>query len=93
MPVLIGRDPIQIVAFLILAMLLSFVMTWLFNGAGGCLIPPMLFHAAQNSEEVFETLFPFLVGTQWEITSTLSLLVFGVFVTVHVVRRARSSAG
>ncbi len=93
LPVLIGRDPISIVAFLILAVLLSFTMTWLFNGAGGCLIPPMLFHAAQNSEEVFETLFPFLVGTQWEITSTLSLLVFGVLVTVHVVRRARTSAG
>jgi membrane protease YdiL (CAAX protease family) len=92
LPVLLGRDPLQIVAFSILAVLLSFTMTWLFNGAGGCLIPPMLFHAAQNSEEVLETIFPFLVGTQWELASTLVLLAFCGLVTVYVVRHARSAA-
>lgn len=51
----------------------------------------MLFHAAQNSEEVLETIFPFPVGTQWELASTLVLLAFCGLVTVYVVRHARSA--
>lgn len=93
LPVLVGRDPVQIVAFLLLAVLLSFVMTWLFNGAGGCLLPPMLFHAVQNSEEAFETVFPFLRGTAWEMPSTLALLAFAALVTVQVVRGAGRTRG
>jgi membrane protease YdiL (CAAX protease family) len=61
--VLLHQDTISIVAFLLLAFVLSFVFTWLFNGSGGSLIPVMLFHATQNSEEIFEVLFPSLVGT------------------------------
>jgi membrane protease YdiL (CAAX protease family) len=89
LPVLIGRDPVQIVFFSLLAVLLSFAMTWLFNGGGGCLIPPMLFHAVQNSEEAFETVFPFLYGASWETPSALLLLLFCAGVTAHLVRRAR----
>ena len=55
LPVLIGRDTLSIVAFGLLAIGLSLVFTWLFNGSGGSLIPVLLFHATQNWEEGFET--------------------------------------
>lgn len=92
LPVLIGRDPVAVAFFCVLVVLLSFTMTWLFNGAGGCLIPPMLFHATQNSEEAFETVFPFLHGTQWETPSALLLLVSCGLVTLHLVLRERRSS-
>ena len=65
----------SIVAFLLLAFVLSFIFTWLFNGSGGSLLDVLLFHALQNTEEMFETLFPGLVGIDWELVSTLVLLV------------------
>jgi membrane protease YdiL (CAAX protease family) len=89
LPGLLGRGLIEVAAFLVLAVLLSFVMTWLFNGGGGSLLPPMLFHATQNTEEVFEELLPFLAGSQWEFASTIGMLVFGALVTVMVIRRTR----
>ena len=58
---LIGRDLLSIVAFSLLSIGLSMLFTWLFNGSGGSLIPVLLFHAGQNWEEGFETLFPSLV--------------------------------
>ncbi|MCP5095196.1 MAG: hypothetical protein GY943_06560, partial [Chloroflexi bacterium] len=70
---------------------LSMLFTWLFNGSGGSLIPVLLFHAAQNWEEGFETLFPSLVGTEWELVSTLSLLVIGMVAGVMVWRNGRMS--
>ena len=78
LPVLLGRDVVSIVAFLLLAFVLSFIFTWLFNSSSGSLIPVLLFHAIQNTEEMFETMFPSLLGTDWELISTLGLLVIGV---------------
>lgn len=89
LPVLIGRDVLFIVAFGLLSIGLSFLFTWLFNGSGGSLIPVLLFHAAQNWEEGFETVFPSLVGTDWELVSTLALLVLGVGAGVLVWRNSR----
>ena len=66
------------------------LFTLLFNGSGGSLIPVLLFHASQNWEEGFETLFPSLVGTEWELISTLSLLVIGVVAGVMVWRNGRT---
>ncbi|MEO1643582.1 MAG: CPBP family intramembrane glutamic endopeptidase [Chloroflexota bacterium] len=86
LPVLIGRDVLTIVVFLLLSFGLSFIFTRLFNGSGGSLIPVLLFHATQNWEEGFETLFPVLVGTEWELISTLSLLVIGIIAGVLVWR-------
>ena len=80
---------LYIVAFLLLAFVLSFLFTWLFNGSGGSLIPVMLFHATQNSEEIFEVLFPSLVGTDWELASSLALLGTGVVVAIVMWRRSR----
>lgn len=77
-PVLLQRDIVSVIAFLILAFGLSFIFTFLFNRSEGSLIPVLLFHAAQNSEEFFETFFPSLVGSNWELISTLSLLVIGL---------------
>jgi|CXWK01.1.fsa_nt_gi membrane protease YdiL (CAAX protease family) len=91
LPVLIGRDLLSIVAFSLLAIGLSFIFTLLFNGSGGSLIPGLLFHATQNWEEGFETLFPALVGTEWELVSTVGLLVIGIVAGVVVWRRG--SAG
>ncbi|WP_435319508.1 CPBP family intramembrane glutamic endopeptidase [Haloarchaeobius sp. TZWSO28] len=92
LPVLVGRGVVTMVVFLLVAFSLSFVFTWLFNGARGSLVPPLLFHAFQNSEELFETVFPALVGTEWELVSTLSLLVFGLAVGVHLWRTGRRAA-
>lgn len=78
LPVLLGREPLIVVVFLLLAFGLSFVFTWLFNGSGGSLVPVLLFHTFQNSEEVFERILPALVGTNWELVSTLSLLAVGI---------------
>ena len=89
-PVLIGRDIVSIIVFLLLAFILSFIFTWLFNGSGGSLLPVMIFHAAQNSEEIFEVLFPGLVGADWELVSSLGLLVIGVVVGVILWRNKNS---
>lgn len=90
LPVLIGRDLLSIVAFSLLAIGLSFLFTLLFNGSGGSLIPVLLFHASQNWEEGFETFFPSLVGTDWELVSTLILLLIGVVAGVMVWRNGRN---
>lgn len=90
LPVLLGRDAVSIVAFLLLSFGLSFIFTWMFNGSGGSLIPGLLFHATQNWEEGFETLFPALVGTDWELISTLALLLLGIVVAVLVWRNSRT---
>jgi hypothetical protein len=52
----------------------------------------MLFHAFQNSEEIFETIFPDLVGTDWELASSLGLLVIGIVAGV-ILRRAKAREG
>jgi membrane protease YdiL (CAAX protease family) len=80
LPVLLGRDVISILLFLLLAVVISFIFTWLFNGSGGSLWPVLIFHATQNAEEVFETIFPSLLGTDWELISSLGLLVIGIVV-------------
>lgn len=46
----------------------------------------LLFHAIQNWEEGFETIFPALVGTDWELISTLALLIIGIIAGVIVWR-------
>lgn len=89
LPVLLGRDPVSIVAFLILAFLLSFIFAWLFNNSMQSLIPVMIFHTTQNSEEIFEVLFPGLVGTDWELISTLGLFIVGLIIGVLLWRQAR----
>ena len=88
-PVLIGRDVVSVIAFLLLAFMLSFIFTFLFNKSKGSLIPVILFHAAQNSEEIFETLFPALIGTDWELISSLALLVIGIIIMVVLWRESR----
>lgn len=84
LPVLIGRDPLSITAFLLLAFGLSFIFTLMFNGSGGSLIPGLIFHATQNWEEGFEVLFTALSGTDWELISTLALLMTGIIAGVIV---------
>ncbi len=87
LPVLIGRDPLSIVAFLLVAVGLSCVFAWLFNGSGGSLVPVLLFHGLQNWEDGFEVLFPDVVDTEWELVSTLALLVLGIVAVVVLARR------
>jgi membrane protease YdiL (CAAX protease family) len=89
LPVLLGRDVLSAVFFLLLAFGLGFVFTWLFNGSKGSLIPVLLFHATQNWEDGFETIFPGLLGTDWELISTLALLALGVVAAVAVWRNGR----
>lgn len=91
LPVLIGRDIVSIIVFVVLSFGLSFLFTWMFNGSGGSLIPVLLFHATQNWEEGFEIIFPALVGTDWELISTLSLLLLGIIAGIVVWRNSRHS--
>jgi len=88
-PVLLGRDIVSVVAFIILAFALSFVFTLMYNGSGGSLIPGLIFHATQNWEEGFETVFPNLVNSDWELASTLLTLVVGIVSGVIVWRRGK----
>jgi membrane protease YdiL (CAAX protease family) len=88
LPALLYQNAVSIVAFLLPALLLSFVFTWLFNGSGGSLIPGMILHATQNSEEIFEVLFPGLLGTDWELMSSLALLVVSGIIAFFVWRQS-----
>lgn len=92
LPVLINRDVVSIIAFSLLSIGLAMIFTWMFNGSGGSLIPGLLFHATQNWEEGFETLFPALVGIDWELISTLSLLLLGIVAGIVVWRYGREKA-
>jgi len=84
LPVLLDRDIVSLIAFLLLAFGLSFVFTWLFNSAGGSLLPVMIFHALQNSEETFESLFPELIESNWEIYSLVLLLLLSIFAAIRL---------
>lgn len=90
-PVLIGRDVVSMIAFILLAFLLSFIFTFLFNKSNGSLIPVLLFHAAQNSEEIFEAIFPSLIDTDWELISSLALLVIGLIIAIIMWRQTRQT--
>lgn len=89
LPVLIGRDALSIVGFALLVIGLSFLFTLMFNGSGGSLVPGLLFHATLNWEDGFEVAFPALVGTEWELVSTLALLLIGIVAGVRVWRSGR----
>ena len=93
LPILVTRDLLSNVAFFLLAMTLAFVFTWLFEGSGGSLVPVLLFHGTQNWEDGFEVFFPSIVGTDWELVSTLALLLFGLAATISMaVKDRRTSA-
>ncbi len=90
LPVLIGRDIVSIAAFSLLAIGLSMLFTWLFQGSNGSLIPVLLLHATQNWEEGFEIFFPALKGTNWELVSTLALLLAGTIAAALIWRSGSS---
>jgi membrane protease YdiL (CAAX protease family) len=78
LPVLGGRNPVEIVFFLVVAFCLSYIFTWLFNASRGSLIPVLLFHTTQNAEEIWEVVFPNLTSVDWELSSSLLLLIIGL---------------
>lgn len=84
LPVLFDRNIVSIVIFLLLALTLSFLFTLMFNGSAGSLLPGLVFHALQNNEETFETLFPALIGSDWELSSSLLLLLAGISAGVYL---------
>jgi len=91
LPVLVGCNPVEAVIFLLLALNLSFLFAWLFNRSHGLLIPVLIMHATQNNEELFEVIFPALVGTNRELPSTLLLLVTGIAAGVALWRQGRQA--
>ena len=91
LPVLLGRSPVSITVFLLVAFSLSYIFTWLFNSSGGSLIPCLLFHTTQNAEEIWEVVFPNIKAVDWELTSTLSLLLIGFGFAFVLWRQGRSS--
>ncbi len=89
LPVLIDRNIASIIIFLLLAFTLSFLFTLLFNGSAGSLLPGLVFHSFQNNEETFEALFPALVGSNWELTSSILLLVAGISAGIYLWSKQR----
>ena len=89
LPVLIDRNIVSIIIFLLLAFTLSFLFTALFNGSAGSLLPGLVFHSFQNNEETFEALFPALVGSNWELTSSILLLVAGISAGIYLWSKQR----
>lgn len=81
---LVNTDPISATFIVLLIVGLSFVFTWLFNRSAGSLIPPLLFHAAQNWEEAFETIFPSIIETDWETIAALGLLALSALAVTRV---------
>ena len=55
-----------------------------FNGSAGSLLPGLVFHALQNNEESFETLFPALIDTDWELSSSVLLLLAGILAGIYL---------
>ncbi len=90
LPVLAPRGPVTAVLLILLIVGVSFVFTWLFNGSGGSLVPPLLFHAAQNWEEGFEVVFPAIVDTNWDTPATLALLPVALVVGLRIRGRGES---
>ena len=86
LPVLLDRNPAVAALLMVLIIGLSFIFTWLFNGSGGSLIPPLLFHATQNWEEAFETIYPVIIDTDWETPATLALLPLGLLAATLIRR-------
>lgn len=86
LPALLEADPGAAVVFVALVMGLSFTFTWIFNGSGGSLIPPLLFHATQNWEEGFEVMFPAITGTDWETLAAIGILLLSAVALVAVVK-------
>lgn len=87
LPVLVERH-LAIAALLVVWIVgVSFIFTWLFNGSGGSLIPPLLFHATQNWEEGFEVIYPGLGGTDWDAPATLVLIPVALIVAGRVRRQ------
>ena len=91
-PVLLGRDLLSLLVFLLVALFLSFVFTWLFNNSGGSMVGVLLFHTFQNNEESFELFFTGLPDTDWETVSTLGLLLAGIGFALIVWRGGNESA-
>ncbi|MGI9611519.1 MAG: CPBP family intramembrane glutamic endopeptidase [Acidimicrobiales bacterium] len=90
-PAFLDRDVVTVVVLVMLIIGLSYIFTWLFNGSGGSLIPPLLFHATQNWEEAFETVFPAIIDTDWETPAALALLVLGIVAAIKVTRGGKGA--
>lgn len=83
LPVLVD-DPATAPVLFTLIVALSFILTWLFNGTGGSLIGPLLFHATQNAEEAVEMILPAIVDTDWEAIPALGLLALAVVAAIRL---------
>jgi len=86
LPVLVD-DPATAPILLVLIVALSFILTWLFNGTGGSLVGPLVFHALQNAEEAIEAILPGIVDTDWEAIPALGLLALAVLAAIRLTDR------
>lgn len=67
----------------------TLVFTLLLDGSRGSLAPGSWFHANVYWEHGIVVMVPALVGTAWELASTLPLLPVGLVATVLLWRRGR----
>ncbi|MBW2413840.1 MAG: CPBP family intramembrane metalloprotease [Deltaproteobacteria bacterium] len=87
LPILIGRPPVAVIAFLLATLAYSVVFTWLFLRTRRSLVPVILLHAANNSfDDAFEAVFPALVDVGWETPFVVGVLLTGIAVAIALRR-------
>lgn len=83
LPVLIDRDVLSIVAFLLSVIALTFVFSWVFHRSGESVLVVALLHSAINAfDDVWETMIPGLTAVDWEIPFLIVTLIAGIAAAV-----------
>lgn len=86
-PVLLDRDTVSIVAFLLSVIALSFVFSWVFHACGGSVLIVALMHAGINAfDDLWERTVPGLVDVDWEVPFFLLTLLAGIAAAVRLKR-------
>ncbi len=92
-PVLLGRDIVEVMFFVVLNLALSLLFTWFFLKARGSIWPVALLHAAINAgDRMAETILPGLAAMDWQIPAYLVLILMGVAAGFALARPAMKEA-
>lgn len=80
LPVLMTRDAVSIVAFLLSVLAMAYIFTWVYNRVGGSLLIVVLLHATINAgDDIVEGVFTGLSAADgWEVGFVLGMGLLGV---------------
>ncbi|MBK5267656.1 MAG: CPBP family intramembrane metalloprotease [Acidimicrobiia bacterium] len=83
LPVLLDRDVVSVLAFLLSVIALTFVFSWVFHRSGESVLVVALLHSAINAfDDVWETVIPELTTVDWEIPFVAITFVAGIAAAV-----------